>query len=351
MTTENRPRVAVAVPFDDVLIARLARDDRIELLYEPDLLAPRRHVADFAGDPSFVRTAPQQRRYEELLASADILFGVPDTDPAVLGRTIQANPGVRWLHTMAAGGGSQVRDAALSPQQLARLRVSTSAGVHGHALAEFAVLGLLQGIKDAPRWERDKAARRWPDRRPVRQLRDATVLVLGSGGIGSAVARLLEPFGARVWMLVRDPARAVKHVERTITMRELAEAAGSVDAVVAALPDTPRTRGLVDAALLVRLRPGAIVVNVGRGTVVDEGALIAALQSGRVSFAALDVFEREPLPSASPLWTHERVLLSPHTAALDAGEEERILELFLDNLGRFLGGRPLRNEMNSVEFY
>ena len=112
-----------------------------------------------------------------------------------------------------------------------------------------------------------------------------------------------------------------------------------------------RTRHLVDDRFLAGLRRGAVFVNVGRGSVVDEAALARALATGQVGFAALDVFEEEPLPADSSLWASERVLVSPHTAALDAGEEERIADLFADNLDRWLGRRPLLNVVDQAEFY
>ena len=352
MSSPRRHRVAVAVPIAAELVDRLSRHAALDVAWEPDLLPPRRHAGDYAGDPAFRRSPQEQSRYEQLVDGAEILFGIPDTSPAALARAVRANPRLAWLHTMAAGGGSQVRDAGLDAHRLRTLRVSTSAGVHGHALAEFALLGLLAGLKDLPRWERDRRERAWPERAPVRQLRDATVLVLGSGGIGGAVADLLGALGAQGWARVRDEASTVSPaVARRITQDELRDALPDVDAVVAALPDTPRTRHLVDAEFLARLRPGAILVNVGRGTVVDEAALVAALDERRVGFAALDVFEVEPLPATSPLWHHERVLMSPHTAALDAGEERRIVELFLDNVDRYIGGQELINEMDPVEFY
>lgn len=352
MSHDHRPRIVVAVPIEPALVERMAARADIDVVCDPELLPSRRHPGDYAGDPSFRRDGAAQARYERLVDSAEILFGIPDTSPAALARTVEANPGLRWVHTMAAGGGSQVRDAGIAPERLATLRVSTSAGVHGRGLAEFAVLGLLAGIKDLPRWQRDQAAHHWPDRTPVRQLRDARVLLLGTGGIGSRVAELLAPFGTTVVGLVRSPeSRPEGPFDELVTLESLDGVLGTVDAVVAALPDTPRTRGFVGETFLAALRPGAIVVNVGRGTVVDEAALVAALDSGRVGYAALDVFEREPLPVDSPLWGHERVLVSPHTAALDAGEEERIVTLFLDNLDRFVAGAPLINEMDPDEFY
>ena len=352
MSHAHRPRVVIAVPVDPALVRRMSARNDIEVVWEPELLPPRRHPGDYAGDPAFRRAAEAQARYEELADSADILFGIPDTSSVALARTVAANPRLRWVHTMAAGGGSQVRDAGIDPARLAALRVSTSAGVHGQGLAEFAVLGILAGLKDLPRWQSNQSARHWPDRAPVRQLRDARVLVLGTGGIGSRVAELLGAFGATVIGLVRSPdSRPEGPFAQTVTADALGGVLPAVDAVVAALPDTPRTRGFVGDAFLSALRPGAILVNVGRGTVVDEGALTSALEEGRVGYAALDVFEREPLPVDSPLWSHDRVLVSPHTAALDVGEEERIVSLFLDNLDRFLARQPLVNEMDPDEFY
>lgn len=352
MSSAAHPRIVVAVPVDPAIVERLTATADADVVWRPELLPPRRHPGDYAGDPAFRRGPAEQATFERLVDGADVLFGIPDTSPAALARTAAANPRLAWLHTMAAGGGSQVRDAELGPDRLRTLRVSTSAGVHGQGLAEFAVLGLLEGLKDVPRLRRDQAERHWPGRRPVRQLRDACVLVLGTGGIGSRVAELLAPFGTTVLGLVRGASSTpVAPFAQFVGPDELDAVLPGVDAIVAALPDTPRTRGLVDARFLARLAPGAIVVNVGRGSVVDEAALVDALSSGRVGFAALDVFEREPLPATSPLWADERVLVSPHTAALDAGEEERILDLFLANLERFRTGAPLLNEMDPVEFY
>jgi len=348
----QKQRIVIAVPVDEAVVDYLRSMKRdVEWCWEPDLLPTRRFVGDYAGDPGFSRTPSEQRRFEALLDSADVLFGIPDTSPAALRRTAVANPALRWVHTMAAGGGAELRAADLPPARRETLVVTTSAGVHGSALAEFAVLGLLAGLKDLPRWTADKAARRWPERTPVRQLRDATVLVLGTGGIGARVAELLASFGSEVWGAARRLTPASPPFSRMIAPEGLGAALASVDALVCALPGTDATTHLVDAGLLAQLRTGAVVVNVGRGTVIDEQALVAALDDGRVGFAALDVFEQEPLPQDSPLWTRERVLLSPHTAALDAGEERRIAELFIENLRRLRQGRALINVVDPVEFY
>lgn len=344
--------VVIAVPLAADLVRRM-RGERpdVEWCWEPSLLPTRRHPGDFAGAPGFVRTSANQAAYEALVRSSEVLFGIPDTDPAALRRAVVGNDRLRWVHTMAAGGGAQVRAAAIPEARLADLVVTTSAGVHGTGLAEFALLGLLAGCKDLPRRERDRRARHWPDREPVAQLRDAVVLVLGGGGIGGRVTEVVAALGARVWGLAHGGRSRSVRFDRVLDAAELPGALAEVDAVVAALPGTDATHHLVDAGFLGGLRRGATVVNVGRGSVVDEAALAVALDSGQVGFAALDVFEVEPLPPDSPLWDSERVLLSPHTAALDHGEEERIVTLFLENLRRWEAGEPLRNRMVAAEFY
>lgn len=182
------------------------------------------------------------------------------------------------------------------------------------------------------------------------QLSDQTVLVLGLGGIGRAVAAKLSALGMSVIGTSRSGAGA-PGVARTVHPSDVAEVLGDVDAVVTTLPGTDAIHHMIDAGFLAGLRRGATVVNVGRGTVIDEAALVAALDDGAVGFAALDVFEVEPLPDESPLWAHPRVLVSPHTAALTAGEERRIAELFARNAGLLLDGAPMTNLVDTVEFY
>jgi phosphoglycerate dehydrogenase-like enzyme len=143
----------------------------------------------------------------------------------------------------------------------------------------------------------------------------------------------------------------VDGVAELVHPSELAAVVGRADGVVVTLPGTAATEGLVSAEVLAAVRPGTTLVNVGRGTVVDEDALVAALRDGRIGFAALDVFTAEPLDPASPLWELPNVLVSPHNAALTPAEGRRIAELFADNAGRLLDGRALRNVVDTVEFY
>lgn len=351
MSTTKSLRAVVAVPLSEEhcrLIERL--EPRVELVRDASLVPPMRGPADWSGDPAYERTAAQQRAFDEMVDTADALFGIPDVDPAALARTVAANPRLRWVMTTAAGGGGQVKAAGLDDAALQRIAFTTSAGVHGGPLAEFAVFGVLAGAKGLPRLRRDQDERTWPDRWEMRQIDEMTVLVVGLGGIGAECARRFHALGAEVWGTTRS-GTPVEGVDRLVPLEELLDAVGRVDAIVVTLPGTDQTHHLIGADLFAAARPGVIVANVGRGTVIDEAALVAALDDGRVGFAALDVFEVEPLAVDSPLWSHPRVLVSPHTAALSSKEEERIARRFAENATRLLDGQALRAVVDTVEFY
>lgn len=346
----GRLRVVMATPLDRSLCERIVEvEPRIDLVWEPSLMPDRRYPTDYRGDPAFTRTPRQQQQFDSMLDSAEVLFGIPDVDPAALRRTIGSNPRLRWVQTMAAGGGGQVKAAGLSPDNLAQVVFTTSAGVHGRPLAEFAVFGLLAGSKMLPRLQAQQRDREWSGHWQMRQLSEQTILVLGLGGIGREVVRLLNAFGCNVIATSRHET-AVDGAE-VVHPDRLEDVLPRVDGLVVTLPGTDATNGLVGETVFSAIKPGATLVNVGRGTVVDEPALISALSSGQIGYAALDVFASEPLNVSSPLWGMPNVLISPHTAALTEAEPRLIAELFARNAGNLLDGRPLVNIVNTVEFY
>lgn len=348
---EPRLRAVLAVPLPERLCQLIeALEPRVQLVRDHSLVRPSRWPADWAGDPAYGRSAAQQTAFEVMLDSADALFGIPDINPAALARTVGANARLRWVMTTGAGGGSEVKAARLDRTAFERIVFSTAAGVHGGTLAEFAVFGVLAGAKHLPRLQAEQRTRTWPPRWQMRQVSEMTILVVGLGGIGSACARLFHGFGARVWGTTRTGER-VDGVERLIPIDQLVDAVGDVDAIVVTLPDTAQTRHLIGAETFAAVRPGVILTSVGRGTVIDEDALLDALDDGRVAFAALDVFEKEPLEPSSRLWSHPHVLVSPHTAALNVKEEERVARRFAENATRLLNGEPLRAVVDTVEFY
>jgi phosphoglycerate dehydrogenase-like enzyme len=346
-------QVLIASPLEAELAERIAAaDPRAEVLFEPDLLPPARHPADHRGDPAFRRDPEAEARWRGLLDRAEVLFGVPGDSADDLAEVMTTLPRLRWVHATSAGAGEQVRKADLPVEALERVTVTTSSGVHAVPLAEFAILGLLAVAKELPRFVEDQRARAWPEiRRPLRELDGQTLFLVGLGDIGRETARLGKALGMRTVGFRRTEGPPPDHVDEVHGPRRLAELAGRADAMVVSLPLTDQTAGLIDRATIEALPPGCIFVNVGRGGVVDEPALVDALRERRMAGAVLDVFATEPLPDSSPLWTLPNVLVTPHAAALSARENERIVELFCDNLRRYLDGRPLRNVVEPGVYY
>lgn len=330
--------VVIATPIEPELAERIRSvDERLDVRFEPDLLPPPRYPSDHIGDVSFTRSPAQETRFQELLADAEVALGWPREDPAELARLVRSAPRLRFLQCMYAGAGQQIAQAGLSPDELERVAFASSSGVHATPLAEWSLFGILAFRKGLPRLRRDAHERRW-DHYPTKELRGATLLVVGLGAIGREVARLGEAFGMHVLSVRRHEG-------------DLDELLPQADAIVVTLPLTDETRGMIGRDRISRMREGAIFVNVGRGAVVDEEALVDALREGRLAGAALDVFAEEPLPPESPLWEMENVILSPHTAALSVHENARVVELFCENLRRYLAGDELRSRVRTSTFY
>jgi phosphoglycerate dehydrogenase-like enzyme len=348
-----RTRVMIASPLEAELVARIRQaDPRVEVLWEPDLLPPARYPADHRGDPAFRRDRAGEARWRAMLDQAEVLFGVPGDSVDALAGVVTDAPRVRWIHATSAGAGEWVRRADLAPEALERVAITTSSGVHAVPLAEFAILGLLAVAKELPRLLTDQRAKVWPEiRQPLRELHGQTLFLLGLGAIGREAARLGKALGMRTVGFRRTPGPPPPSVDEVNGPERLPDLAAEADAVVVSLPLTEQTAGLVDRATIERLPPGCIFVNVGRGGVVDEPALIDALRDRRIAGAVLDVFAEEPLPPDSPLWTLPNVLVTPHAAALSARENERIVELFVANLRRFLEGEPLANVVEPGVYY
>src|SRR6266567_4836647 len=337
--------VLIATPLEPEHAERIAAaDPRVRLLYAPDLLPVPRYPADHAGTAREL-SAAQRRRWSRLRARADVSFDFDWQDP---GRMPDTCPRLRWVQGTSAGIGGFLERTGLAGTDLV---FTTAAGVHATPLAEFALLGLLYFAKDLPAFARWQHRRHW-QRHAVGQLAGRRVLLIGLGGVGRAVARLLAAAGVEVTGAARTPRhRDAPGVASFVTPDQIGQVLPAVDALVLACPLTEQTRHLISARELARMRPGAVLVNISRGQVVDEDALIAALSSGALGGACLDVFETEPLPASSPLWQLDNVIISPHSASTAAAENRLLTELFTDNLQRWLAGRPLRNVYDRAAGY
>jgi glyoxylate/hydroxypyruvate reductase A len=339
-------RVVITSPLEDELVCSIrATDARLEVVHEHDLLAPTRYASDH---PLPTLGSPGARsRWEELLDDAEVLF---DFGPLELASTLAARPRLRWIQSTSAGVGRLVEhiDLLASP-----VVVTTSSGVHARPLAEFALLAMLAFEKDLLRLGRDQRDHRW-ERYAGSEVAGKMVCVVGLGKIGREVARLARALDAHTVGTVREVRGRVAeelHVERLLPTEDVDELLPEADVLVLSCPSTPATYHLLDARRLALLKPGAIIVNVARGEVIDEPALLDALRSGHVRGAALDVFEEEPLPPESLFWDLPNVLVSPHSASTVASENGRIVELFCENLRRYLAGEPLLNVLDKELLY
>jgi phosphoglycerate dehydrogenase-like enzyme len=219
----------------------------------------------------------------------------------------------------------------------------TTSHVTGAPIAEYVLRAVLDHFQRADRWRSSIADGRW-EQHEFREVAGTTWLVVGLGAIGSAVARRARAFDATVLGVRRTP-RGDEPVDELVTL----DAVDRADVVVLAAPATAATIGMVDDAFLSRMKPGSVLVNVGRGSLVDEEALLRALDRGIPETALLDVTATEPLPAGSPLWTHPGVVLTPHSSALGDGRHARAADVFLANLERYLAGSPLEHTVTAAD--
>jgi phosphoglycerate dehydrogenase-like enzyme len=330
-------RVVIASYLEPALVERIvAAEPRAEVVYEPSLLPAPRYPCDHHGEMPSLESA-EQERWAGILAGSEVAFdfdwGPPETIP-------ERCPRLRLIQATSAGIGGFLTRSGLDRSEI---EVCTAAGTHAVPLAEFALLGALYFVKGMPTLTEWKARRRWT-LHATHQLAGRRALVIGLGGIGRRVAESFAALGVEVWGLARrTPPETPAGVASMIARADLLGALPEVDVLVIASPLTDQTRHMIGAEEISALPAHAVVINVGRGPVIDEPALIAALTEGRLAGACLDVFEEEPLPADNPLWDLDNVIVSPHSASTIAEENEVLVELFIDNLARYLDGRPRRN--------
>jgi phosphoglycerate dehydrogenase-like enzyme len=244
-------------------------------------------------------------------------------------------PVPRWVHTRAVG-----IDDVLLPYA-GRTVLTNGRGTKGPAIGEYVVAAILAHYKRLPELVRAGDSRTWHEPFVLTELGGKTVGIVGTGDNGRAIARLLRPFGVGL-IGVRRRSDPVPEMDEVHTVADLPKVLPRCDVLVLATPLTPLTRGLIGAAELDLLPAGALLVNIGRGAVADEPAMVAALRHGRLGGAALDVFGTEPLPANSPLWRAPNVLISPHCADITAPTVERCLVAYLENVRLVRAGRAPR---------
>jgi phosphoglycerate dehydrogenase-like enzyme len=340
------PAIFIASPLEPEHVARIAAvDPSVEVIYEPDLLPATRYANDHKGHP-IDRTGENLGRWRAGLARADILFDLPSAEDLPFATRL------RWIQTTSTGVGPAVAALGLDRGDVL---ITTARGVHARPLAEFVFMALLAHFRGLARLQAEQRAHRW-DRVCNDEIAGRTLVLLGAGDLARGCARIARALDMRTVAVTADPARPRAHADlfdEILPQSTLHQALARADALVITVPNTPLTERCIDAAALAALPPGAALVNIGRGTVVDEDALIAALRSGHLGYAALDVARTEPLPPDSPLWDMPNVLISPHSASTVAGENGRIVDIFAANLRCWLDGRfgEMRNVLDKHRLY
>jgi phosphoglycerate dehydrogenase-like enzyme len=288
---------------------------------------------------------------EKLAADADaILYSGLTGKEISFGKIWKQAASVKWIHSLSAGV-----EKILIPEFVASpVPLTNARGVFKRSLAEFTVLGMLYFYKRVRRLVENQRAHQW-DNFPVDFLNGKTLGVVGYGEIGRECAILAKALGMQIHAVRRNPELSANDpiLDRIFPAGELHAMLQGVDAVVAAAPLTPETRHMLSDKEFSVMKPTAIVMNVGRGPVIDEKALIRALQEKRIGAAALDVFEEEPLPLESPLWEMENVLISPHCTDRTQNPDwlDLSMQLFVDNFRRYVKGEPLENVVNKKAGY
>ncbi|HVO42110.1 MAG TPA: D-2-hydroxyacid dehydrogenase [Aggregatilineales bacterium] len=342
---EETLNVLVLVDFSDAVIERIRA-------VSPRLKVTRK-VVKSAGD-----IAP------EVWASTDILYTgsiIPEPDVA---------PRLRWIQSHNAGVDALMGQPLLAAEDII---LTTVSGIHATTIAEFTFGMMLALARKIPAMIRLAQKADWPaDRYGLlmpRELRGSTLGILGYGSIGREIARLGKAFGMEVLATKRDllhpepvneyrrpsdddsTADESTNVERLYPAEATRSMAALCDFLVVVVPLTPDTQNLVNASVLEAMKKTAYVINVARGNVIDEEALVRALQAGRIAGAALDVFTTEPLPSTSPLWKLDNVIISPHIAGNTDHYNEDAADVFIENLERYLNKRDLLNRVDRKRGY
>jgi glyoxylate/hydroxypyruvate reductase A len=343
---DRRVPVLIASWLDAGQVDRIAaaEPDRVEVVYEPELLPTTRYQADHHGPPRQLGE-DQLERWRAQLARAEVAFEFDWERPQEL---LTRAPRLRWVQATSSGIGPMVERLGLSGSPLL---ITNAAGIHAQPLAEFVLMAALYFAKEMPRVNAWQAERHW-ERFCGYQVGGSRMTLIGLGKVGSKVAELSAALGIEVTGHRRTSGGEVPPgVRKVVDSAGLDAALPETDLLVIAAPETPESANLVDRRRLSLLPPHAVIVNIGRGSLVDEPAMIEMLQSGRLRGAALDVFETEPLPTDSPLWGMHNVIVSPHSASTVVQENDHLVDLFIENLHRYLDGRPLINLFDHARGY
>jgi phosphoglycerate dehydrogenase-like enzyme len=314
------------------------------------------HSFELWHAPAWIRERLQQEFPEHKVVQLQnydrVPEEIPDTD-VFIGWSLRpqqfvAAKKLRWIHSPAAA----VHQLMFPELIQSNVLLTNSTGIHGPVVAEHAIAVLLALAKRLPQAMQYQAKRRWSqdqlwhEQPRPREVAETTVAVIGMGGIGREFTTRAKALGMRVLAVRENPAKGTGGADAVYSPAEIDSVLPKADYVLLCTPVTPATTSLINATRLSKMKPDAYLINVGRGPLIDEAALLQSLQERRIAGAALDVFNEEPLPADSPFWSLDNLLITPHTAAVTERLWERHYKLIVENLNRFLAGQPLLNQVD-----
>ena len=293
------------------------------------------------------RLAPADcERIECVFLDRDIRF--TEQLYAAYKEALVAVPNLKWVHYTSSGIGQQFFISELDKKGVT---LTSSTGSNSEPVAQTGFTGLLMLARGFPTYIQGQHRREW---RPLRgaalpdDLRGQTLLLVGVGAVGTVFAGYARAFGLKVIGVRRSPRKDGDPVDELHPPSKLPELLPRADWIVIACPLTRETRNLIDADAFRRMKKGARLINIGRGEVIDECALIESIRSGHLAGAALDALTQEPLPTDSPLWNLPNVIISPHNASASTGNEKRCAEMFIANFGHLVRGEPMFNVQHAA---
>jgi phosphoglycerate dehydrogenase-like enzyme len=320
----------------------------LTLLVTADPAAPYlKALKRLPGDTRAIVSKDRQA-LREAAPEADVILNADLRDPRLLADTFPYANRVRWVHSLWAG-----TESVLSPELLeSSVPLTNGRGVFRQPLGEWVVGAMLHFAFRVRHAIENQQAERW-DPFDIETLNGRTLGIVGYGEIGRTIAELAHPFGMRVLALRRNPERSAgdPRLDGVFPPGKLDEMLAECDYVAVAAPLTPETRGLIGAPQIAKMKSNAVILNVGRGPIINEAELVKALQSGRIRGAALDVFDKEPVPAGHPFYKLTNVLMSPHSADHTEGWIDRAMEFFVENFERFSKDRPLENVVDKRAGY
>jgi phosphoglycerate dehydrogenase-like enzyme len=344
MSSPRRIKVLVTAAVPKAAIdAIAATSDRVEVL----TISEEQRSLMLAGGQD--DQSPAGAALRELLNEAEVIFCGYEARKS--GDLLARAPNLKWLHTVAAG----IEDFLERGFGRGNYQFTNGSGPHAIPMGEFVTLLVLMFAKEARQFLKNQERSRW-ERVGGREVYGSTAGIVGLGDVGMGAAERLKALGCRVLATRRSVAavqRNVGPVDELLPASELPYLLRESDYVILAVPLTPETRHLINAEALRMMKPSTYLINVARGGVVDEAALIEALRTGVIAGAALDVFDTEPLPPDSPFWQMENVIVTPHISPTSGSAifMQRHVDLFRENLRRYLAGEPLLNVVNVEKGY